>query len=51
MARAPAVTIALPVIWLNGLAVLAAVVPLWLARTRAIDERHPAATVARVSQP
>jgi hypothetical protein len=45
-----AVMIALPVIWLNGLAVLAAVVPLRLARTRAVDERHPA-TVARVSQP
>jgi hypothetical protein len=45
-----AVTVALPVIWLNGLAVLAAVVPLWLARTRAVDERRPA-TVAGVSQP
>ena len=44
-----AVVIALPVIWLNGLAVLAAVVPLWLARTRAVDERQPA-TVAGVSQ-
>ena len=28
-----AVVLALPVIWLNGLAVLAAVVPLWQART------------------
>ena len=45
-----AVTIALPVIWLNGLAVLAAVVPLWLARTRAVNERHTA-TVAEASRP
>jgi hypothetical protein len=45
-----AVVIALPVIWLNGFAVLAAVVPLWLARTRAVDERHTA-TVAGVAQP
>jgi hypothetical protein len=44
-----AVVLALPVIWLNGFAVLAAVVPLWLARTRAVDDRLPA-PVARASQ-
>jgi hypothetical protein len=45
-----AVVIALPVLWLNGLAVLAAAVPLWLARPRALDERLPA-PIARVSEP
>jgi hypothetical protein len=44
-----AVVIALPVIWLNGLAVLAAVVPLWLARTQAVENRVPA-PAAGVSQ-
>jgi hypothetical protein len=34
-----AVVIALPVIWLNSLAVLAAAVPLWLARPGTSDER------------
>ncbi len=43
-----AVVIALPVVWLNGLAVLAAVVPLWRARSRIADERltAPAAALA-----
>ena len=36
-----AVVLALPVIWLNGLAVLAAVVPLWQARTVARGARRP----------
>jgi hypothetical protein len=45
-----AIVIALPVIWLNSLAVLAAAVPLWLARPGTLDER--VATAARVpSQP
>jgi hypothetical protein len=38
-----AVVIALPVIWLNSLAVLAAAVPLWLARPGTSDERVAAA--------
>ena len=45
-----AVVIALPVVWLNGLAVLAAVVPLWLARSQAVEHRAQA-PVARVSEP
>lgn len=45
-----AVVIGLPVLWLNGLAVLAAAVPLWLARPRASDERVTA-PIARVSEP
>jgi hypothetical protein len=45
-----AVAIALPVVWFNAMAVLAAVVPLWLARARAVDQPVPAA-VARASEP
>jgi hypothetical protein len=45
-----AVVIALPVVWFNAMAVLAAVVPLWLARARAVDQPVPAA-VARASEP
>ena len=45
-----AVVIALPVVWMNGFAVLAAVVPLWLARAQAV-EQHAPTTVARASQP
>jgi Glycosyltransferase family 87 len=45
-----AVVIALPVLWMNGLAVLAAVVPLWLARARPAEHRVQA-TVAQVSEP
>ena len=45
-----AVVIALPVVWFNSLAVLAAVVPLWLARARAVDQPVPAA-VAQASKP
>jgi hypothetical protein len=41
------VLLALPVIWLNGLAVLAAVVPLWKAR--AVGAPSPEAAAARVS--
>jgi Glycosyltransferase family 87 len=41
------VVLALPVIWLNGLATLAAVVPLWKARAVAAPSPEPAA--ARVS--
>ena len=43
-----AVVVALPVIWLNGLAVLAAVVPLWLEARRRADE--PAGEAAQGSQ-
>jgi hypothetical protein len=42
-----AVVISLPVLWLNGLAVLAAVVPLW--RTRAADTTELAAATDRSS--
>ncbi len=45
-----AVVIALPVVWMNGLAVLAAVIPLWQARAQAV-EQHAPTTVARASQP
>jgi hypothetical protein len=45
-----AVVIALPVVWTNGFAVLAAVVPLWLARSRAVEHRAQA-PVAQVSEP
>jgi hypothetical protein len=41
------VVLALPVVWLNGLAVLAAVVPLWKAR--AVDVPAPETAPARVS--
>jgi hypothetical protein len=41
-----AVVVALPVIWLNGLAVLAAVVPLWRARSRVSGLRLPARSMA-----
>ena len=44
-----AVVIALPVVWMNGLAVLAAVVPLWLARSRPVEHRLQA-PVAQVSE-
>ena len=44
-----AVLIALPVVWMNGFAVLAAVVPLWLARSRAVEHRAQA-SVAQVSE-
>jgi hypothetical protein len=40
-----AAVIALPVVWLNGLAVLAAVVPLWQAGSRVRDVRLPAPSV------
>lgn len=45
-----AVVIALPVLWMNGFAVLAAVVPLWLARSHAVEHRVQA-PVARASEP
>ncbi len=41
-----AVVIALPVIWLNSLAILAAVVPLWRARLATSAERLPVASRA-----
>jgi hypothetical protein len=45
-----AVLIALPVVWMNGFAILAAVVPLWLARSRPVEHRAQA-PVAQVSEP
>jgi len=42
-----AVVLALPVIWLNGLAVLAAVVPLWQARTVTTAQTAAPATAPR----
>ena len=40
-----AVTVALPVLWLNGLAILTACVPLWQARQLADSNRQAAASV------
>jgi hypothetical protein len=45
-----AVVVALPVLWLNGLAVLTAAVPLWLARPSAAAQRLQA-PVAQASRP
>jgi hypothetical protein len=42
-----AVVLALPVIWLNSLAVLAAVVPLWQARSLGVAKAAAPATVPR----
>jgi hypothetical protein len=45
-----AVVVALPVLWLNGFAVLAAAVPLWSARPRISDARLPT-PIVRASEP
>jgi len=42
-----AVVVSLPVVWLNGLAVLAAVVPLW--KGRAVHQTHQAQATDRIS--
>jgi hypothetical protein len=42
-----AVVVSLPVVWLNGLAVLAAVVPLW--KGRAVDQTQPVSATDRIS--
>ncbi len=44
-----AVVLALPVIWLNGLAVLTAMVPLWRLRVRSHEVAEPAADVPQLA--